>query len=93
MEKDVVLEMQGVALWNAETSLLSALQQEVDAARAQLEAERERTEGEYLNSLGYLLVCWNLSLVLLFSTDEGNGGRESGEGSPPGCVHISAGGL
>ena len=55
---------------------LSALQQQVDAARALLEKEKERTEGKYLrhNSLGCFLVSWNLSFGFLFSTEEGGGG-------------------
>ena len=53
VEKDVILETQGVAHRNAETTLeergatLSMLQQQADAAQVGLEEERERSEGKY----------------------------------------------
>ena len=53
-QKDALLEVQGEALHYAETALeergaaLLALQQQADVARAQLEKEKERTEGKCL---------------------------------------------
>jgi hypothetical protein len=69
VEKDDLLETQGVALRDVETALkereasLSALQQQVNAARAQLEKERERTEGKCQrhNLLKLFIVHRNLS--------------------------------
>ena len=54
MQKDIVLGAREVAVRDAETALkekeasLSTLQEQVDAARALLEKEQERTEGKYL---------------------------------------------
>jgi len=57
VQKDALLEVQGDALRSLETALeergasMSALLQEVDAARVELDEERRRTEGEYRNWL------------------------------------------
>ena len=57
VQKDALLEVQGDALRRAETALeekgasMSMLLQQVDAARAELDEERRRTEGEYRNWL------------------------------------------
>jgi len=99
VQKDVGLEAQGAALHNAETALkekeasLSALLEQADAARAQLEVEKEciegKREGHDLLKLNFSLP--KLILVFLFSTEEGSGGRDRGEGSPPGRAHVDAG--
>ena len=54
MQKDIVLEAREVAVRDAKAALkekealLSALQEQVDAARARLVKEQECTEGKYL---------------------------------------------
>ena len=92
VKKDVILEAQGVAALKEREASLSALLEQADAARAQLEAEKERIEGKReghdLLKLNFSLL--KLILVFLFSTEEGSGGRDRGEGSSPGCVLIIA---